>query len=332
MSDMLQETVIQPPIEPGKMLKQRGAGWVKFVSDFFLYRKHAALALMLLPTIAYFVIFRYIPMVGLQIAFKDYKMGLGIWGSPWNGLQNFTRAFNTPTFARALWNTIVISVYKTVIGFPAPIILALMLNELRHMRFKRVVQTISYLPHFLSWIVLAGLFMNILNPNTGMINYILTNWFGLEKGIYFLGNASYFRGTLVVTDVWKGVGWGSILYLAGISGIDPGLYEAAICDGAKRWQRIWYITLPCLAPTITIMLILNVGGILDAGFDQVFNLYNSAVYSTGDIIDTYVYRYAFQQMQYSFSAAVGLFKNGIGFLLVIGTNYIARKISDNGLW
>jgi putative aldouronate transport system permease protein len=165
-----------------------------------------------------------------------------------------------------------------------------------------------------------------------MVNYVLTNFLGFQNSIYFLGTPAYFRGTLVVTEIWKTVGWSSILYLAAIAGIDPGLYEAAICDGAKRWHRIWYITLPALAPTITILLILNIGGILDAGFDQVFNLYNPAVYSTGDIIDTYAYRYGIERMQYAFSTAVSLFKNGIGFVLVVGSNAIARKIGDSGIW
>ena len=307
-----------------------GTRW--FVSEFKLYRKHAALCVMLLPVIAYFIIFRYIPMGGLMIAFKNYKLGLGILKSPWNGTANFKQAFSTVTFRRAFGNTLYISLYKLGFGFPMPIILAVFLNEIRHMRFKRTVQTISYLPHFLSWIIVAGIFRNILSPNTGMVNYVLVNWFGLAKPIYFLGTNNTFRSTLVVTEIWKGVGWGSILYLATISSIDPALYESAMCDGATRFQRILYITLPHLAPTITILLILNIGGILDAGFDQIFNMYNSAVYATGDIIDTYVYRYGLGEMKYAFGTAVGLFKNAIGFMLVIGTNTLAKRISEFGLW
>jgi putative aldouronate transport system permease protein len=307
-------------------------GFAKFLRDFRLYKKHGALVLMFLPVITYFIIFRYVPMYGIQIAFKDFRLGAGITGSEWNGLDNFRFVFAMPTFRRAVSNTIIISLYRLILGFPMPILLALLLNEVRHIRLKRTIQTISYLPHFLTWIVLAGLFMNILHPTTGAVNRILMDVFGMERGIFFLGNAAYFRGTLVVTDIWKGVGWGSILYLAAIAGVDPGLYEAAICDGAKRWHRIWYITLPAMAPTITIMLILNIGGILDGGFDQIFNLYNPAVYSTGDIIDTFAYRYGFEMMRYSFSTAISLFKNGIGFVLVVGTNFIARKISDHGLW
>ena len=303
-----------------------------FLSDFARYKKYPALCVMLLPVIVYFVVFKYVPMAGIVMAFKDYKLGLGIWRSPWNGLENFEKAFSTITFVRSMKNTLVISLLKMAVGFPAPICFALLLNEVRSSGYKRVVQTISYLPHFLSWVVMAGILSQLLSPNNGAVNYLLTRFFGLEKPIYFLGDNDYFRGTLVVSDVWKGVGWGSILYLATISSIDPTLYEAAICDGAGRLQRVWYITLPCILPTITIMLILNCGSIMDAGFDQVLNLYNAAVYKTGDIIDTYVYRYGLGKMQYSLGTAVGLFKNLIGFALVVGTNFIAKKISGDGIW
>ena len=229
-------------------------------------------------------------------------------------------------------NTLEISGLKLLFGFPAPIILALMLNEVSHVRFKKTVQTITYLPHFLSWVVLAGMFQQLLSPNNGAVNALLKQFFGVEESIYFLGNNKYFRGTLIVTDIWKNVGWSSILYLATISGIDPSLYEAATVDGASRWQCTRYITIPSLVSTIVIMLILSIGSIMDAGFDQVFNLYNSAVYQTGDIIDTYVYRYGLGDMKYSLATAVGLFKNVIAFVLVVGTNMITRKISGEGIW
>lgn len=287
---------------------------------------------MLLPIIAYFIIFKYIPMAGIYMAFTDYKIKLGIFGSPWVGLDNFRRAFATLSFVRSLRNTVIISALKLIVGFPAPILLAILLNEVKHTAFKRTVQTVSYLPHFLSWVIIAGLLSQLLSPTNGPVNQILTEIFGLSKPIYFLGDKAYFRGTLVVTDVWKGVGWGSILYLATITSISPSLYEAAICDGATRMQRILYITIPCMLPTITIMLILNVGSIMDAGFDQIFNLYNSAVYETGDIIDTYVYRIGIGEMKYDLSTAVGLFKNAIGFVLVVLTNMIAKRLSGNGIW
>lgn len=304
----------------------------KVISDFRLYFKYYSLALMFLPVVAYFIIFKYIPMGGIAMAFQDFKLGLGIFKSPWVGMKNFEKIFKMPTFVRSLKNTMIISVLKLICGFPAPIILALLLNEVRHERYKRTMQTITYLPHFLSWVIMAGILQQLLSPNNGAVNSILMNVFGMKKAIYFLGDNTYFRGTLVITDIWKGVGWGSVIYLAAISGIDPTLYEAATCDGATRWQRMRYITLPCILPTISIMLILSLGSILDAGFDQVLNLYSPAVYDTGDIIDTYVYRYGLQQMNYSIGSAVGLFKNVIGFILVIVTNMITKKINGNGIW
>jgi putative aldouronate transport system permease protein len=310
----------------------RGNALVRWLHGFAGYRKHFALALMFVPVIVYFVIFKYIPMGGIVIAFKNYKISKGIWGSAWCGFDNFTKAFNTPTFARAVRNTLEISGLKLLFGFPAPIILALMLNEVSHIRFKKTVQTITYLPHFLSWVVLAGMFQQLLSPNNGAVNALLKQFFGIKESLYFLGNNKYFRGTLIVTDIWKNVGWSSILYLATIAGIDQELYEAAVVDGATRWQCTRYITIPSLVSTIVVMLILNVGSIMDAGFDQVFNLYNSAVYQTGDIIDTYVYRYGLGDMKYAQATAVGLFKNVIAFVLVLGTNVIARRISGEGIW
>ena len=304
----------------------------RWLRSFTGYKKHLALTLMFLPVIVYFIVFKYIPMGGIVIAFKNYKIKQGIFGSAWCGLDNFTKAFATPTFARSVKNTLVISGLKLLFGFPAPILLALMLNEVTHIRFKKTVQTITYLPHFLSWVVLAGMFQQLLSPNNGAVNAVLKQVFGMKDSIYFLGSNQYFRGTLIVTDIWKNVGWSSILYLATISGIDPALYEAATVDGASRWQCTRYITLPSLVSTIVVMLILNIGSIMDAGFDQVFNLYNSAVYQTGDIIDTYVYRYGIGDMKYSLATAVGLFKNVIAFVLVVGTNIIARRISGEGIW
>lgn len=316
----------------GAHTPRQGNAFTRWPRSFIGYKKHLALSLMFVPVIVYFVIFKYIPMGGIVIAFKNYKISEGIWGSAWCGLDNFTKAFATPTFARAVRNTLEISGLKLLFGFPAPIILALILNEVTHVRFKKTVQTITYLPHFLSWVVLAGMFQQLLSPNNGAVNALLRQFFGVQESIYFLGNNKYFRGTLIVTDIWKNVGWSSILYLATISGIDPSLYEAATVDGASRWQCTRYITIPSLVSTIVIMLILSIGSIMDAGFDQVFNLYNSAVYQTGDIIDTYVYRYGLGDMKYSLATAVGLFKNVIAFVLVVGTNLITRKISGEGIW
>ena len=316
----------------GVRSRQRGSAFGRWLYGFTGYRKHYELVLMFVPVIVYFVIFKYIPMAGIVIAFKNYKINQGMFGSAWCGLANFTKVFATPTFARSVRNTLTISALKLLFGFPAPIILALMLNEVTHARFKKSVQTITYLPHFLSWVVLAGMFQQLLSPNNGAVNAVLRDVFGVKDSLYFLGDNRYFRGTLIVTDIWKNVGWSSILYLATIAGIDPALYEAATVDGATRWQCTRYITIPSLVSTIVVMLILNVGSIMDAGFDQVFNLYNSAVYQTGDIIDTYVYRYGLGDMKYAQATAVGLFKNVIAFVLVVGTNLITRRISGEGIW
>ena len=316
----------------GTRVPKHRSAFGRWLHGFTGYKKYGALTLMFIPVVLYFFIFKYIPMGGIVIAFKDFIVTKGIFGSEWVGLENFEKAFRLGTFRRSITNTLTISGLKLLFGFPAPIILALMLNEVNHLRFKKTVQTISYLPHFLSWVVLAGMFQQLLSPNNGPVNAILRDVFGVKESIYFLGSNDYFRGTLVVTDLWKNVGWSSILYLATIAGIDPTLYEAATVDGATRWQCTRYITLPSLVSTIVIMLILSVGSIMDAGFDQVFNLYNSAVYKTGDIIDTYVYRYGLGEMKYSFATAVGLFKNIIAFILVVGTNLITRRISGEGIW
>ena len=316
----------------GTRARKPDTAFGRWLHGFAGYKKYGALTLMFLPVVIYFFIFKYIPMGGIVIAFKDFIVTKGIFGSDWVGLENFNKAFRLATFRRSIGNTLTISGLKLLFGFPAPIILALMLNEVTHLRFKKTVQTISYLPHFLSWVVLAGMFQQLLSPNNGPVNAVLRDVFGVKESIYFLGSNDYFRGTLVVTDLWKNVGWSSILYLATIAGIDPTLYEAATVDGATRWQCTRYITIPSLVSTIVIMLILSVGSIMDAGFDQVFNLYNSAVYKTGDIIDTYVYRYGLGEMKYSFATAVGLFKNVIAFILVVGTNLITRRISGEGIW
>ena len=310
--------LVQPQAKRGIFLAARNA------------RRNWDLLLMLLPVVAYYVVFCYIPMTGVVLAFKDYKLMQGIFGSKWAGMKHFHTLFTTPSFYEVLRNTVVISLFKLIFGFPAPVLLAILLNELRGAGFKRVVQTISYLPHFLSWVVLAGIFLQFLSPSTGPINIMLTR-LGLHS-IYFLGNKTTFVPTIIATHIWQTVGWGSIIYLAAIAGISPELYESAMLDGATRMQRIRYITFPSILPTVTVLFILSMGSILNAGFDQIFNLYNEAVYAVADIIDTYVYRRGLTGMQYSFAAAVGLFKNVIGFAFVFATNFIARKLGDSSLW
>ena len=239
--------------------------------------------------------------------------------------------FATKTFVRAVRNTIIISFLNLGFQFPMPIILALLLNEVRHIRYKKVVQTISYLPHFLSWVVIGGLFQQMLSPTSGFVNYIIKEWLGGDP-IYFLADNRWFRTTIVMSNIWQTVGWGSILYLAALAGISPSLYEAAECDGASRLQKIWHISLPGILPTIVILFILRIGAIMEGGFDQIFNMYNEAVYETGDIIDTYIYRWGLGRMMYASGTAIGLFRNVIGFILVIGTNALSRRVSGSGIW
>jgi len=294
------------------------------------YKKSRYLFLMLVPTLIWYALFHYGPLYGVQLAFKDFSPIKGIWGSPWVGLEHFKFLFfQSPDFLRIFRNTVLISLYHLIFGFPAPIILALLLNEIRFSVFKKVAQSISYIPHFFSWVVLAGIVTVMLSPSEGPVNYIL-KILGMEP-IYFLADSNYFRSTLVITGIWKEIGWGTIIYLAALSGVDPALYEAAKMDGASRAKQTWYVTLPSILPVITIMFILSLGGILNAGFDQIFNLYNPAVYDVADIIDTYVYRAGILGAQFGLTTAVGLFKNIIGITLVLGTNYVVKKLGQEGV-
>lgn len=279
--------------------------------------------LMLLPGVILTFIFCYIPLYGLIIAFEDYNPGLG-FASDWVGLANFRFLFNQPNFIRTIWNTLYIAIFKLLLGIIVPVTFAVLLNEMISNGLKRVYQTLIYIPNFLSWVILAGVMMDLLGSD-GAVN-ILLGKLGLE-GIPFLGSAKIFPWTMIISDVWKGFGYGTIVYLAALTGIDPGLYESATLDGATRWQRIRFITILLLKPTIVLMLVLALGGVLNAGFDQVFNLYSPVVYSTGDIIDTYVYRLGIQQAQYSIGAAIGLFKSLVSCILVCVSYYMADKLA-----
>lgn len=295
------------------------------------YKREWQLFLMFTPVIICLAMFSYAPMYGLIIAFKDYRILDGIWGSKWVGLKHFQTLITAPSFKEVFLNTVKISFLRILFGFPAPIILSLLLNEVKVVWYKKIVQTVSYLPHFLSWVVLSGILINFLSPTTGFINQLLVMMGG--KAIYFVADTKYFVPMLIVTGIWQGVGWGTIIYLAAISNINPELYEAAIVDGANRFKRVIHITLPSIAPIVSVMFILNSGNLINAGFDQIFNMYNEAVYRVADIIDTYVYRRGIEQAQYSFSTAVGLFKNIISFSLVIFTNIVTKKInSEGGIW
>ena len=295
-----------------------------------LARRYALLYVFLLIPLGLLFVFHYIPMYGILIAFKNYRIGDGILRSPWNNFQHFKDFFATPYFARILSNTLIISVLRLAFGFPAPIILALLLNEVGSMSYKRVVQSISYLPHFMSWVVLASILIEVLSPQRGIVGVIFTALGRRPPNL--LLNRTFFRPMLVLTGIWQGVGWGTIIYLAAISSIDPEMYEAAEIDGASRLQRTMAITIPSLIPVITIIFILNIGGIMNAGFDQIFNLYSPAVYEVADIIDTFVYRVGLQERRFDFATAVGLFKNVIGVALLLATNAVTKRFSEYGIW
>jgi putative aldouronate transport system permease protein len=307
---------------------RNAAGYLKV---FFV--KYRYLHLMILPCMVYFILFKYFPMYGVSIAFKNYEPVGGFWGilnAPWVGFDNFRRFFGSIYFGRLLRNTLLISLYRLIFSFPAPIIMAILINEINNTIFKRAVQTITYMPHFLSWVIVSGLLIVLLSPVSGPVKYI-ADVFGV-KPVNFLSDARYFRSLLVGSEIWKGVGWGTIIYLAAITGLDQEIYEAATIDGATRIQRIFHITLPQLMPIISIMLILAVGRILDENFEQIFNMYNPSVYEVADVFETYVYRTGIANSQYSYSAAVGLFKSVVSLLMVLFTNKVAHILGGEGLW
>ena len=289
-----------------------------------------ALYLLFLVPLVILIIFRYVPIYGLSIAFVDYRYAKGMLGSPWNNFEHFRQLFANPYFARLFRNTVIISVLKLVFGFPAPIILALILNEVQSATFKRTVQSISYLPHFLSWVVLSGIIIEMLSPQRGIVGYIYT-LLGMEAPV-ILYSQGLFRPMLVVTAMWQGVGWGAVIYLAAIAGINPELYESATVDGANRLQMAVRITVPSLIPVIVVLFILNLGHLMEAGFDQILNLYNPLVWEVADIIDTFVYRKGILDRQYDYATAVGLFKSLVGVCLLVATNMIIRRFSEYGIW
>ncbi|GAA3403223.1 ABC transporter permease [Paenibacillus hodogayensis] len=292
--------------------------------------RHRYFYLMLLPAIAYYLIFHYYTMYGALIAFKQFKLAKGILGSPWVGFEHFAYLFSLDKFWQIFTNTIIISLYRLIFGFPLPLIVAILMNEVRVLLFKRWVQTVIYLPHFISWIIMGGLLVNMLSIDSGFINQLLRDA-GLQP-IGFLTDESYFRGTLVSSMIWKEFGWNTIVYMAALAGVNPQLYEAAFIDGANRWRRIWHITLPCIRSTIVILLILRIGSMMQAGFEQIYVLYHPGVYRVSDIIDTYVYRIGLTEGRYSLAAAVGLFKSVINFALLVVANWLARAMGERGVY
>ncbi|NOV01609.1 ABC transporter permease [Paenibacillus planticolens] len=297
---------------------------------YYLWRDRY-LYLFLLPALGFYLIFKYSPLYGEIIAFKDFQIMKGIWGSPWAGLKHFRVLLSNPDFWLVFRNTMLLNLYKLLFVFPAPIVLALMLNEIRSNWFKRTIQNLLYLPHFISWVVLGGVIVAILSPSTGVINTILEQVFGIEP-IYFMTHTGWWPVMFTLSSNWQGAGWGTILYLAAMANIDPQQYEAAKIDGASKLRQIWHVTLPGIRPTIALLLILQMGQITDVGFEQVYNLQNEAVFSVSDVISTYVYRMGLQAAQYSYSTAVGLFQGVIALILMLTVNKITKAMGESGLW
>lgn len=292
-------------------------------------KKNREIYLMALPVLAFYICFAYIPIYGLQIAFKDFNLGDGIWGSPWAGWKHFINFFSGPYFGRTLRNTLVISLYTIIICFPAPIIFAILLNEVKNKVFKKTIQTVSYLPHFISLVVICGI-VKEFTQSTGLINSIVAFFGGTPETM--LLNPDKFRAVYIVSELWQTLGWSSIVYLAALSGIDPTLYEAASIDGAGRFRKIWNVTLPGLLPTIVLMFIMRIGQFMSVGYDKILLLYNTNTYETADVISTFVYRKGLIESNYSFSAAVSLFNSVVNFVIVVIVNKISAKVSETSLW
>lgn len=306
-----------------KMRLNKNAGFRYFWSNRYFY-------LLLFPCVVYFIIFRYVPMYGLILAFKDFKFAKGIIGSAWVGLENFKYLFGLDAFYRVFRNSIYLSVLRLVICFPIPILLSLAINEIPFVFFKRLTQTMVYLPHFISWVVIGGILVNLLSPSWGLVNTFIKSLGG--EAVFFMGSAKYFRGLVIFSHIWKTAGWDTIIYLAAITSIDPELYQAATIDGASRLQRIWHITLPGIKPTIIILLLLSIGNIMNNGFEQIFMLQNGSNIAVSEVFETYTYRIGIINGRYSFATTVGLFGSVIGFILLVVADRIAKSIGEGGIF
>lgn len=295
-----------------------------------LIRRNIPLYAMFLPVIAFYLLFKYMPMTGLQIAFKKYTFAKGIWGSPWNGWDNFKLIFNVPNTVNIIWNTLHLSLLRIVFGFPAPIILALLLNEMRNERYKKSMQTILYIPHFFSWVIVGTMVMTIFSQENGIINTLIKQVSG--QPYPFMYKPTSWIVIFTASGVWKEMGYGTIVYMAALTGIDPTYYEAAVLDGANKWHQIRDVTLPMLRPTIVTLLILQVGHVLEVGFDQVYVLKNDVVNNVADVISTYVYRMGIEGARFSLATAMGLFESVVGLILVVSTNAISKRLGDEGLF
>ncbi|TVY10979.1 ABC transporter permease [Paenibacillus cremeus] len=313
----------EPTVQTAAAKKVKGHRWRLFRGNIDLY-------LLLIPGLLFLLIFKYTPMYGIVIAFQDFNIFDGVSGSPWVGFEQFQKLFQSDEFMQVFRNTLLISLYKIILLFPIPILIALLLNEVAKMWFKRTIQTIIYLPHFLSWVIIAGLFVNILSPTGGLLNEFIVALGG--KPISFLIDNAWFRSIVVFTAGWKEIGWNAIIFIAAIAGIDQDQYEAASIDGAGRIKQMIHITLPGIAPTIVLMFILRIGNLLEAGTEQILTLYNPVVYETGDVIGTFVYRVGLGKMDYSFSTAVGLFNSVVGFLLIVSGNLLSKKLVKRSIW
>ena len=322
----IEDTLIEAREAQRQQLATDGR-WVRLIDHF---KREWQIYAMLLPTIIWFLVFLYKPMYGLQIAFKDYSIFRGVAGSPWIGWEHFETLFSNDQFIRAVHNTITISFYNLLFGFPAPIILALMFNEVMHATYKRTAQTIVYLPHFISSVIIAGIVITAFSPTAGIINTFVS-WLGFDP-IYFLTQPQWFRPIFVGTGIWQEAGFGSIVFLAAIAGVNPSLYESAVVDGANRWQMMWKITIPSILPTILIMLIIRIGNVMEVSFELVILLYQPSTYETADVVNTWVYRQGLQSGQYDLAAAAGLFNAVVAFVLVMAANTLSRRYSRTSLW
>lgn len=303
----------------------RGNDWRKKI-----YRSRY-LFLLMLPGIILLILYRYVPMLGLVMAFKNFSFGKGILGSDWVGFQNFRFLFfQHANFYQLIWNTLSINMLKLIFYFPMPVLLAILLNELDNGRIKKLIQTTIYLPHFVSWVVFGSIVIQFLMPSTGIVNAMI-KFFGYNP-VFFLAEPKYFRGIVVMTEIIKSAGWGTILYLAALSAINPELYEAAAIDGSSRFQKIRFITIPGISGTIVVLLLLEIGKMMDVGFEQIYVLSNSAVYSVGDVLSTYIYRIGIGQAQFSMTTAIGLFQSVIGLILIVSANFTCKKFFDKNLW
>lgn len=288
------------------------------------------LLLLFMPCFLYFVVFKYLPMFGIIISFKNYNIFKGVMASPWVGLKYYKMFFQNPDSFLIIRNTVLLGIYKLFWEFPAPIIFALVLNEVKNIYFKKTVQTISYLPHFISTVIVAGMVLEFLSPRSGFVNTIIKS-LGMQP-INFMAISGWFRTVYIVSDIWQQLGWGTIIYLAALTGISPELYEAAQIDGANKWKQVLNITLPGIAPTIVTMFILNTGKVLEIGFEKVFLLYNPAIYETADVISTYVYRIGLQSANFSYATAINMSMSVVSFILIYTTNYISKKLGETSIW